>query len=115
MILISDYDDVTGLNRVLIISFTFGLIVGAFIVAGFSAARRQGSEVKQSRSYSAGIALFATLIGLGRLILLYHDYFAPDLFDDPLWRLGSAIALGGLTTLAFTIESFIFTKTKRIS
>ncbi len=66
-----------------------------------------------SRNYFAALSAFTILLGLSRLVLAYHDYFADDTYDMILWLLGSALLLIGLTILCFTIERYMFTKTRK--
>lgn len=113
MMLVSDYDVVQGLERQLIIGFSIGFIIGSFAVAAILVSKLRGSDMKVSKAYFAALAGFAVFLALSRLVLLYHDYFAPDELDEPLWRLGSALLLVGLTILCFTIEKFMFTKTRK--
>ena len=114
MLLITDYDDIQGLNKIIIVSSFLVLICGAFIISILTLVKRGKTEVKQSRYYLLGISLFAAIFGIGRLLLLYHDYFAPDELDDLLYRVGAGFSLAGFTILTFTIEKFIFTKTKKL-
>jgi hypothetical protein len=112
MFLVSDYDVVQGTDRVVIIIASLILIIGALLVALLFFTRMKQVEMKSQKIYFLGIGVFALMIGLSRLILLYHDYFADDWLDHPLWRFASALALFGLTALNYTIEKNVFTKTK---
>jgi hypothetical protein len=114
MLLITDYDDIQGINRAIIVFSFLVLIMGAFIIAILTLVKRRKSDVKESRYYLLGISLFAAIFGIGRLVLLYHDYFAPNELDDLLYRIGAGFSLAGFTILTFTIEKFIFTKTKKL-
>jgi hypothetical protein len=114
MLLVTDYDDIQGISRVLIVVFSLVLVAGAFCIAVLTLLKSRKTDVPVSRHFLAGISSFSSLFGLGRLVLLYHDYFAANEFDDVLWRLGAMISLGGLTVLAFTIEQYIFKKTRRV-
>ncbi|MBN2151035.1 MAG: hypothetical protein JW839_06310 [Candidatus Lokiarchaeota archaeon] len=114
MILISGYEDIKGIDRLVIVSSFLALVIGAFIVSVLVLLKRRKTDVKASRFYLLGIALFAALFGLGRFVFLYHDYFAPDPLDAPVYLVGQIFTLSSLIILAFTIETFIFTKTKRL-
>lgn len=114
MLLISDYDDIIEPGRTFIVGSFLVLIIGAFLIAILTLVKRGKTEVKASRAYLLGISLFATVFGFGRLVLLYHDYAAPDVLDDLLYRVGAGLSLAGFTILTFTIETFIFTRTKKV-
>ncbi len=115
MIFITDYtDDIQGINFIFIVSAFLALVIGAFVISLLILLKRRKADVKTSRNYLLGISLFAAVFGLGRLTLLYHDYFAPNELDHPVYLLGSVVTLSGLTILAFTIEMFIFPKTKKL-
>ncbi|HME54745.1 MAG TPA: hypothetical protein VKM55_21240 [Candidatus Lokiarchaeia archaeon] len=115
MLLVTDYDDIQGINRLIIIVFSIGMILGSFIISILILNKIRKTEIKSSRYFLVGVSLFAFLFGVGRLILLYHDYFADNSLDTILWTLGSGITLVGLTCLTFAIEKFIFQKTKMIA
>jgi hypothetical protein len=114
MLLVSGYEGITGINRIFIVYSFLALIIGAFIIAILTLMKRRTTEVRASKFYLLGISLFAALFGLGRLIFLIHDYYTPDELGSLVYLIGSIVTLSGLTILAFTIEKFIFQKTKKL-
>ncbi len=114
MLLVSGYDDIIGFNRDFIVYSFLALVIGAFIIAILTLMKRRTTEVRASKFYLLGISLFAALFGLGRLVFVIHDYFTPDPISSLVYLVGSVVTLGGLTILAFTIEKFIFPKTKKL-
>nr|MDO8110262.1 hypothetical protein [Candidatus Sigynarchaeota archaeon] len=114
MLLVHDYDDIEGISRYIIVGFSLGMIVGAFLIGILILRKMRKTDVRTSRFFLLGIFWFTLLFGLGRLVLLYHDYFAEEPLDIPLWTIGSGLSLAGLTCLTYTIEKFVFTKTKMV-
>ncbi len=114
MLLVSGYNDITGISRDFIIYSFLALVIGAFIIAILTLMKRRTTEVRSSKFYLLGISSFAALFGLGRLIFLIHDYYTPDPISSIVYLIGSIVTLSGLTILAFTIEKFIFPKTKKL-
>nr|MDO8088952.1 hypothetical protein [Candidatus Sigynarchaeum springense] len=114
MILISGYDDIQGIDRIVIVSSFLALAIGGIIVSVLVLLKRKKTDAATSRFYLLGIGLFAMLFGLGRLVFLYHDYFAPDPLDAPVYLVGEIFTLSALIILVFSIEKFIFTKTKKL-
>jgi len=114
MLLVSAYKTVLEPSRSLIIWFTIGMIIAAFIIGIVVLARIRKTSVTTSKYLLVGIGLMAILFSLGRAVLLYHDYYASDEWDIFFWKIGSALVLAGLTSLAFTIEKFMFPKTKKL-
>lgn len=113
MLFVSDYDVIQGLDRILIGIFSISLVIGAISIGLFIFTKKiPKADIKTSKQYLLGIALFAIMTGVGRLVLYIHDYFAPDTLDQVLWRLGSLIILIGLVCLIFIIETYVNKKTK---
>jgi hypothetical protein len=114
MILHSDYDSIQGLPRVLLILIFIVLVIAAWSIATIMIKKGIKHDSFIARGYFIGFGIFGFLFGLGRLVLLYHDYFAADSITEILWRIGTAISIAGLTMLCFVIEKYIFPKTKKL-
>ena len=114
MLIHSDYDVIVGFQRTLIILLFILMIIGLWYLAVLFLKKASSLEMKSQKQYLMGTTLFAFLMGLGRLLFLYHDYFADDSLDLILWKLGNSISIFGLSCLAYVIESFIISKTKKI-
>ncbi|MHA1344395.1 MAG: hypothetical protein ACTSQG_10430, partial [Promethearchaeota archaeon] len=67
-----------------------------------------------SSKYLIGISIFFVFFGIGRLIYMIHDYFAPDELDIILWKIATIIVFSGFIFFIYTLETFVYTKTKRI-
>jgi hypothetical protein len=77
----------------------------------FSMKKKGGSK---GRTYLFGILMFFFLLGVARGILVYHDFFAGDDLDVLLWGLANSIILIGFLLLNYTIETYIYKKTKHL-
>ena len=114
MIFTSDYDIIVEPWRSIIVILKIIMVIGALLIGLFTILASRKSEAKLSKYYFLGIAMFSILFGVGRLIYVIHDYYMPDEWDLLLWKIATAIIFGGLIFLIFTIETFVYTKTKRI-
>jgi hypothetical protein len=112
MLFVSDYDEIVGIDRILIIAFSIAAIISAWVIAGIMFRKMKKSNMKTVKLFHFGIFAFAILFGLGRAILLYHDYYANDIFDEVLWRWANTASLGGLVCLITSIETQVSNKTK---
>jgi hypothetical protein len=110
----SDYDMIVGFQRTLIILLFIFMIIGLWFLAILFLKKASSLEMKSQKQYLTGISLFAFFMGLGRLLFLYHDYYADNSLDIILWKLGNSISIMGLSILAYVIESFIISNTKKI-
>lgn len=114
MLLMSDYDGIQGVERYLLIALFVFLVVSAWIIGFIMYSKGRKNDSPIARGYFTGFGLFAFIFGLGRLILLYHDYFAPDDIAILIIRIGMAFSIAGLTVLCLVIELYIFTKTRKV-
>lgn len=114
MLFVSEYDIIVEPYRSIIIILTLILVIGAFLIGVYTMLSSRKSEAKLSKSYFLGIGMFSILFGVGRLIYLIHDYFAPDALDIILWKIATTIVFSGLIFLIFTIETYVYKKTKRV-
>ncbi len=114
MLFVSDYDVIPEPLRtyiivmqllVAIVSFLIGLIV-LFVL------KRKDPNMK--KSFFFGIPLFFILVAIARGIFVYHDFYAPDSMDIPLWVMANMIVLVGFILLNYTIETHVYNKTKHI-
>jgi hypothetical protein len=112
MILISTYDYIQGIDLLIIISFSIAMIIGILITGILIVMKSHKIDIVSSKKFLIGAAMFALLMGLGRLVFLYHDYFADDSLDAVLWTIASGLSLASLTSITFAIEKYIFQKTK---
>lgn len=114
MIFISEYDIITEPARSLIIYLTIGMVIGAFLISFYALISSRKSNRKLSSNYLIGIAVFFLFFGVGRLIYMIHDYFAPDSLEIILWKIATVVIFCGLTVFIYTLETFIYKKTKHI-
>ena len=112
MLLISSYDSVQGIDRIIIIYFSIAMIIGILLTGVLILMKIHKIDIVSSRRFLVGAAMFALLMGIGRLVFLYHDYFADDSIDALLWTIASGLSLGSLTSITFAIEKYIFQRTK---
>jgi len=90
------------------------MVIGAFLIGLYVLLASRNPERKLSSKYFIGISIFTIFFGIGRLIYMIHDYYAPDELDILLWKIATAIVFCGLIFLVYTIETFVYTKTKRV-
>jgi hypothetical protein len=119
MLLTSEYDIIVDPARSMIIYLTIAMVIGAYLIGLYVLLASRNPEKSLSSKYFIGLAIFAILFGTGRLIYMIHDYFSPDIIGDInmdvlLWKIATATAAGGMIFLVFTIETFVYKKTKRI-
>lgn len=114
MIFISEYDIIQGPARTIIIALTITLVIGAFLIGLYALLASKNPEKRLGSNYLIGIAIFMIFFGVGRLIYMIHDYFAPDELDLLLWKIATAIVFSGLIFFIYTIETFVYPKTKRV-
>ena len=115
MLLTSNYDSVQGIDRLIVIFFSICMILGVFLIGLIILMKMRKTDIVSSRRFLIGAASFAIFIGYGRIVFLYHDYFAPDSIDNPLWTLASGLSLISLTSINFVIERYIFQRTKMVA
>jgi hypothetical protein len=113
MLLVSDYDVIQGVDRVVIITASLAVIFEAAAIAFLIMLKRRSKESTEAKRVMLGIASFAALFGAGRFVMFIHDYFAANEFDTILYQIGNCLMLLGLFSLAFTIEKYIFPQTKK--
>ncbi len=114
MLLVSDYDVVQGIDREIIIAASLAVILEAFAIAFMIMIKRRSKDTHEAKRVMLGIASFAVLYAVARVVMLVHDYYATDDFDTILYLFGNCLALLGLISLTFTIEKYMFPKTKKI-
>ena len=114
MLFTSEYDIILEPARSMIIYLSIAMIIGAYLISLYVLLASRNPEKSLSSRYFLGIAIFSGLFGTGRLIYLIHDYFAPDSLDLILWKIATSIAFIGMIILVYTIETFVYKKTKRI-
>jgi hypothetical protein len=114
MLLVTDYDVIQGVDRVVIITASLAVIVEAAAIAFLIMVKRRSKESFEAKRVMLGIASFAALFGLGRLVMLVHDYYAENVLDTILYQIGNSLMLLGLVSIAFTIEKYIFPQTKKV-
>jgi hypothetical protein len=75
------------------------------------------AETRERKNYFLGLSVFFILLGISRVVFIYHDFFAPDYIgsihlDVVLWKIGNIIQLAGFTIISYIIETYIYKKTK---
>ncbi|MFX0103048.1 MAG: hypothetical protein ACFFCS_26010 [Candidatus Hodarchaeota archaeon] len=98
----------------MIITSSIAMVIVALLIGLIVLTKIPKTKMKTSKYYLLGISFVGIFIGVSRGIFLYHDYFAPDSLDLLLWKLANITTFIALTSLAFTIERFIFQKTKMV-
>ncbi len=112
MLFVSDYDVIPEPARTAIILMQVAVAVVSVIIGVLIYFSIKKKDPNRSRSYFFGIPLFFILVGIARTVFVYHDFFAPDLIDIPLWLVANIIVLSGFIMLNYTIETHIYPKTK---
>lgn len=111
MLFVSDYDVITEPYRSLIITLQILLVIGCISICFLTFLKLKKKDPNIKKSYFLGIPLFFLLVGLARIFLIYHDYFAWDKLDSPLIFIANSIFLTGFIILNFFIETNVTKKT----
>ena len=114
MLLVSDYDIITEPIRSIIIFLQLMLTIGCICICFLSYRTIKKKDPNIKKSYFFGIPFFFLLVGISRLILLYHDYSASDNLDSQLIFIANGIFLIGFIILNYSIETSFNKKTHYI-
>lgn len=114
MLFVSDFDVIPEPTRTIIMMLQLILGIGCIIIGFLCLISMKKKNLSISKAYFFGIPLFFMLVGIARLIFVYHDFFAPDSLDILLWAIAQSIVLSGFISMNYVIETFIYKKTKRI-
>ncbi|MHA1147229.1 MAG: hypothetical protein ACTSR8_03195 [Promethearchaeota archaeon] len=114
MLFVSDYDLIPEPARSIIIILQIILAIGCFIISILAIYSFKKKDPNMSKTYFFGIPLFFLLVGVARLILIYHDFYASDEYDLSLWAIANVIILLGFIILNYIIETQVYTKSKHI-
>ena len=114
MLYVSDYDIIVEPIRSVIIFLQLILSIGAILISLASLHYIKKNNPKINRSFLFGLPLFFLLFGIMRGILIYHDFYALDILDRPLYILSITFLALAFISLNNTIESNIYTRSKHI-
>lgn len=112
LLFVSDYEIIPEPARTIIIALQISVAIGCILIGLTAFKYFKKNDPHMSRTYFFGIPLFFLLVGVARFILVYHDYYAPDTQDIPLWALANLIIFSGFISLNYTVETKVYTKTR---
>jgi hypothetical protein len=117
LLLVEDYDLITGYSRTLIIIMQLIFATGTVIIGLFMVQKAQ--KDKFLRRYFYYIAGFFFGLGIGRFFFIIHDFYIPGLSEIDLTpanivkRIAVSFTIMGLTSLAYLIETDLIKATKK--
>ncbi|MFX0097936.1 MAG: B-box zinc finger protein [Candidatus Hodarchaeota archaeon] len=110
--MVSDYDHIQGLPRLVILVTTLSYSILTILIGLRAVGLSIRARKTMNTRYFYSLSIFFIFLGIARLVLMYHDYIAPDSQDVLLWRIGNVMMFIGVISLNYIIESQVFKKTK---
>jgi hypothetical protein len=124
MLFTSNYAEIQGLTRSIIIFLSIIGIIALFILGIITLLYMKKKEETVSKKFFIAISLLFIAFGLGRVVLLFSDFLLPDEIADELfeisWKIAYGIMMCGLVSLVYVVESqklidtYVYKKTKHL-
>jgi len=114
LLFVSAFDVIPEPTRSIIMVLNIVLAIGCLLL-GFSAILfLKKSESAVNKNFYVGLSIVFILVGIARVIFIYHDFFATDEYDILLWKIANFVVLIGFTSLSYIIETHIYKRTKHV-